>query len=375
MGLTLRLLDEAKGPGGEGELLCCAYTPDGAFVLSGGWDGHLRLWETTQGLHVSSLRTGDKPVSSCVVAPDGKHLVSGGLDGLLAFWDALTHVRTFVFLAHPRPLSAVVFGPEARGLATSSWDGTLTWWKSVKDRDGKQLTGHRDIVAGCTVTPDGLNLLSWSHDTTLRLWDIGRGALRSDLRGHADRVHAAAVSPDGRWAVSGGRDGNLKVWDLQAARAVASVNVDDEPVACRFLLDGETVVACDRFGRLSLHVVPSLGQVGELVTKLPVANMEVSPASNQLALATSTGRVRLVNVHGLENAPLHVTAIQRLQRRSSGLQRLFGISKLAYAFRTTCPACRHTVELSGGQVGLERACPHCRRVLHVASMAPAAKDV
>ena len=41
---TLRLLaSNPNAEGHKGEAFACAYTPDGAYVLSGGWDGHLRV--------------------------------------------------------------------------------------------------------------------------------------------------------------------------------------------------------------------------------------------------------------------------------------------------------------------------------------------
>src|SRR5437016_4366605 len=99
---TLRLLDAGAG-GHQGDLLCCDYTPDGAFILSGGWDGYLRLWEAHSSSEVTAFRANDKPISACAVSPDGKQWQSGGLDGLLATWDPVSQLRQTVFLAHARP--------------------------------------------------------------------------------------------------------------------------------------------------------------------------------------------------------------------------------------------------------------------------------
>src|ERR1041385_1729456 len=110
---TLRLLENKSGPSfSAGELLCCTYTPDGTFVLTGGWDGNLRLWEAGTGTAVTQAQTGDKPVTSCAVSPDSKRWFSGSSEGLLASWDAMSHRRLAIFLAHPRPVSAIVFAAD-----------------------------------------------------------------------------------------------------------------------------------------------------------------------------------------------------------------------------------------------------------------------
>ena len=83
---TLQLRDSEPGtPGHDGEIYGCAYAPDGAFVLSAGWDGHLRLWESTTGSPIAALQAGAKPLASCTWTPDGKQWLSGSMEGLLCF--------------------------------------------------------------------------------------------------------------------------------------------------------------------------------------------------------------------------------------------------------------------------------------------------
>lgn len=374
---TLRLLAAGSGPNDQpGEVLACMYTPDGAFVLSGGFDGHMRLWETAYGAHVTAVRVGDKPVSACGVTPDGKHWLSGSLDGLLSFWDALTHRQESMFLAHPRPISAIVFGLDNRLLATAAWDGNVILWsfQRGRDRESRILSGHRDIVAGCRFTPDAQTLLSWGYDGTVRLWDVTRTKQLNEWTGHNDRVTAGAVSPDGRWAASGARNGVLRIIDLQTGTAGASIALAAEIRSCMFLLDGETLVAADARGRLTVHAVPSLQDRSELVTRLPVQCAALAPSGSQLALGCSDGKVRFVAVEGLDGASLAITATQSSKRTSTALQRLFGKSSLTQTFQCICPACRQTFELPQGVSGQSAPCPNCRRNLRISAIVRAAPD-
>src|SRR6202043_1942061 len=48
-----------------GEISTCCYSPDGQFVLSGGWDGTLRLWDVSAQRMVASIKVGAKPLSAC----------------------------------------------------------------------------------------------------------------------------------------------------------------------------------------------------------------------------------------------------------------------------------------------------------------------
>ena len=173
----------AETKGGEGgEVYSCVYSADGAFVLSGGWDGYLRLWLSANGQQITSLAASPRPLSSCAISPDGTAWLSAAMDGALTWWDAVSHRMGQSFIAHIRPISAIQFSPDVRQLATASWDRKLVLRRVGDEHEGRTLVGHRDIVAGCRWSSDSKQLLSWSHDGTLRLWNADSGRADCALR-------------------------------------------------------------------------------------------------------------------------------------------------------------------------------------------------
>lgn len=356
-------------------MFACAFSPDGGSVLSGGWDGHLRLWEVSSGRAVTDLTAAAKAVSACAVSPDGVHWLAGSLDGMLAYFDSRTQQRSLVYLAHTRPVSAIVFDADGQSLATASWDRSLALWKAGTDRDKRPLTGHEDIVAGCRFSPDGRTLLSWSYDATLRLWDALQSRLLARLAGHEDRVTAAAVAPDGAWAVSCGRDGAIKLWDLAQQREAATARVSGEVKSCFFLLDGESLVTVESSGRLLLHSVPALTRQAELALRLPVQCAALAPGGGLVAVGCDDGRVRLVTVEGLDDSALVVTPTRTSRRTTTVLGRLLGKSRLEHCYSCLCPGCRQTFELREAEPGRPRICPHCCRPLRLSAATRVVPDV
>jgi WD40 repeat protein len=353
-----------------GEISAVCYSPDGQFLLSGGWDGHLRLWDAANGMVASSLQAGQKPVSACAIAPDGTQWLSGNLDGFLIRWDAATQRKLTSFLPHPRPISAIVFGSDGHTLATAAWDGRVGLWDQAQEREGRTLGGHSDIVAGCRFTPDTRSLLSWSHDCTVRLWDVARARQLRTFEGHADRVTAAALSPDGRQAVSGSRDGVLKLWDLQANEEIRSLNIGGEIKACFFLLHGGTLGTVEANGHVRLFSLPELGVEAELATAIGVECAALAPSGQQLALGGSDGRVYFVAITGFDAAPLLITATHTSRRTATSIQRLFGRSRLTHAFLCTCPACRQPFEVPDCVPNQPAPCPNCQRPLRIHAVLP-----
>jgi WD40 repeat protein len=361
--VELRLTEALLTGQHNGEVFCCMYTTDGAFVLSGGWDGMLRLWTASSGSGLTAVRVSPKPLSACAVSPDGRAWVAGSMEGLITFWDACSHVPLAQTPGHTRPVSAICFTPDGKVMATSSWDRNICVGKPERDRDVRMLSGHADIVGGCRFLPDGDSLLSWSHDTTLRLWDVGSGRERAVFRGHKDRVTAGAVSPDGLWVASGSRAGELFLWDLEKQTQAAMLDLSIEIRGCFFLLDGVSLLTVDAEGCLAFFALPELRPLTKLDTHCPLQCADLSPLGNQVALGCDDGQVRFVVIDGLEDRPLMVTATEGTRQVSSGWSRLFGRSHTTPVFETVCPACRQPVEILDRLPRDPFPCPHCRRAL------------
>jgi WD40 repeat protein len=362
---SLRLLTTGTtGQGHGGEIFSCAYSADGAFLLTAGWDGCLRLWEGTLGNHVTELQASPKPLSSCTISPDGKLWVSGSMEGLVAIWDAQTHQQQFGFAAHTRPVSCLRYSPDGQQLATASWDRTICLRKAGREREAKTFSGHEDIVAGCRFTPDGRQLVSWSYDSTVRLWDVELGRQLGTLGRHTNRVTAGAVAPDGRWAVSGGLTGRVQLYDLQGGAEVAAIDRPSEVRGCFFLLDGETLATVDAEGWVALFHVPSLELQAELGTGIKTQSAELAPCGTRLALGGEDGYVHLVAVDGLDDVALVAFTVPCARPKQSVLGKLLGTTKMTRAYRYSCPACQRASEVET-LPNQPIACAHCRRRLRL----------
>jgi WD40 repeat protein len=365
--ITLRLLVSSPVVSGHrGELLSCAYTADSAFVLSGGWDGHLRLWEASSGAPVSALHVGPKPVTACALSPSGKQWLSGTLEGLLASWEPLIQTRVAQFLAHTRPISAICYAPDGMTLATASWDKTLMLWSNFSnDAEGRPLSGHGDVVAGCRFLPDGKRLLSWSHDGTLRVWDVRWAREISRLTGHRDRVTAVGISPDGSLILSASRDQTLILWDLASRAKLCHQMLTAEVRACSFLLDGQRAVTANAQGDVVVHAVPTLEREAHLETGFAVQCADLAPCGDRMVLGCADGQARFLALDGVPQAPLVTTAVPGKLTDSSLLRRLLGRGGPTHSYSCTCPACRHPFDLPESDLSQPASCPNCRRSLRV----------
>jgi WD40 repeat protein len=366
--VTLRMAAGGVSPEGRDvEVECCSYTADGTLLVTGGFDGHLRLWETSHGRPVSSFSVSTKAITACIFSADAKAILVGGLDGMVTIWDSLTHQQISGFLAHPRPVSALAYGTDRMRLATGSWDGSLSLWASPDGHRCTPLAGHRDHIGGCRFTADGQALYTWSHDGTARLWSLDDGKVQFTFQTHGERVVAGDVDPSARYGVTASRSGEIKLWDLLKGIQVGGASLNAEPRGCFFTRDGESLVTADSAGRLAVLALPDLNEESFLATRVPVMCADLSPDGGQLAVGCRDGGVRLIALDGFDANPLIVLATRDVTEQGGrGLGRLFGQSRMVAVVCSTCPVCRNSFEAPEEAVGETSACPGCGRQLRIA---------
>src|SRR4051812_46994705 len=111
---TLQLLPAADTARHSGEVLACAWTPDGAFLLSAGWDGQLRLWESSAGRAARARGGGLRPWGAGAPAPEGHGGGGGAVEGALTLGDGHSQQLLGQPVVHPRPISCFRFSPHAK---------------------------------------------------------------------------------------------------------------------------------------------------------------------------------------------------------------------------------------------------------------------
>jgi WD40 repeat protein/nucleoside phosphorylase/uncharacterized protein YjbI with pentapeptide repeats len=256
---SLRLWDAASGEslatlrGHEEWVMSCAFSPDGARLLSAGEDGSLRLWDAASGESLAMLRGHAGGVWSCAFSPDGARLLSAGTDRSLRLWDAASGESLATLRGHEGGVWSCAFSPDGARLLSAGEDGSLRLWDAASGESLATLRGHEGGVWSCAFSPDGARLLSAGEDCSLRLWDAASGESLAMLRGHAGGVWSCAFSPDGARLLSAGTDRSLRLWDAASGESLATLRGHEGGVwSCAFSPDGARLLSAGEDGSLRL---------------------------------------------------------------------------------------------------------------------------
>ena len=199
-------------------------SPDGVYAVTGSGalrapfvDTDVRVWHIATGEIRYRLRAHSETVEGVAYSPDGQWIVSAGWDGLVILWDANNGVEIRRFgsegRAHAGQASAVAFSPDGQLIASGDSNGEITIWETETGTGIHNMQGHAGLIEGLVFTPDGQSLVSASRDSTIRMWDVATGTEIQRFAGHANRVSDVAISPDGTQILSGGWDLRVILWD------------------------------------------------------------------------------------------------------------------------------------------------------------------
>lgn len=291
-------LEAVRTMEGHNEIvLCVAASPDGTQLASGSGDRFIKLWDVPKR---SAIQSHDVPGGGVVALDhngDGKRLVTAGSDKVVRIWEVAddgTLKQLHELTGHTAPITHVAFRADSQQIASADASGVIRVFNASDGQTQAVIGAHTTEIVGLGFAPNNSYLMSASKDGWVSRWP-NKFPEHREFTGHEAAVQAIAINPNGDRIASVADDKTVRIWNQSDGKELQVLkDFKDQPTAVAYSSNSTQLVvgSADKITRL---FDPNNGN---LIKEYPaqaaaITSVSMHPNRQELASADASGVVKI----------------------------------------------------------------------------------
>lgn len=253
----------------QGHVLSLEFSPNGKYLVAGGMDRTIRLWDVSKGSLLATLPRQKTIIRGVAFAPDGQVVASIADGGTISLWDIFAGRLMKSFQETDVGLLRIAFSPNGNLLASAvtdaresadKWTGHVKLWNITNGQLERTLKVDDGQVSAVAFTPDGEMIAGGGR--VVHLWNVKTGKLQKLLKPNQKSLfYAIAFTPDGKVLVAAGNygvkdpvtgrnrpRGQISIWNTNTGRLLRTITGHTNGIRCVAITDDGKMIASGSSG-------------------------------------------------------------------------------------------------------------------------------
>ncbi|GMT15006.1 hypothetical protein PFISCL1PPCAC_6303, partial [Pristionchus fissidentatus] len=217
--------DEKRHTKHRFSVVSAAISPCGRYCVSVGKESTVVKYDIDSGevmgvikrdksIPETERKTHGGAIHAVAISPDGRYLVTGGVDAILKVWNMQTLAHVKDLRGHRSAITSLVFRLNSPHLFSVSKDRTARLWDIDQMGFVDSMLGHQDGVVGVTALSRERAVTAGGYDRSVRMWKVQEES-QLVFNGTTGCISIECVTMlNEDHFVTGGADGSLSIWSI-----------------------------------------------------------------------------------------------------------------------------------------------------------------
>lgn len=183
------------------------------FVVSGGEEGEVRVWEIRTREMILHLKQHTMSVTSLCIFEDDSQVVTASRDRSILRWDLRLGQRNAALTQRMGGINSIVLMPDASQVLSVGQEKRVSFWELREPSPLQWIDVGSEQMCVCR-TSDGVLFATGGDDHKVRVWHFESAKLVAEGIGHSRPIISLQFSHDDKQLVSVGVDGSVLLWNV-----------------------------------------------------------------------------------------------------------------------------------------------------------------
>ena len=197
-----------------------ALSNNNKFIVSGGQEGEIRVWEIRSRELIAHLKEHSSKVTKVIIFSDDVHLLSCSRDKSILCWDLKSQKRISNQTLRMGGINSIALSPlDQNKYISVGQDRKITFWDIRKSQaegtlESSPNPAESEELMSVAIQSTGNLFATGGHNGVVRIYDLATTQFLTDCRAHSSAIMSIQFSPDGKQIVSTGMDGLVAIWNV-----------------------------------------------------------------------------------------------------------------------------------------------------------------